>query len=216
MLWRPIRDTREVEASRGAARAGSQGESGECEAEVGAHDSGLTFEVQEHVAEAVVVDAQSGAQLGAGDGALGASESLQNEFVEVRCVGDGGSDRGVGVGRFVLVLELEVSGAAIWERDEAQLDGFFGGSGSVLEGESEYVCGASEVCPVIDPGMKVAGATQSLSELGAYALGHVMDQDDGERMRALQLTEISEEMGDFPGVIFVSCDRRDYVTADLQ
>ena len=113
-------------------------ESGEGETEFGAHDSALTFEVQEHVAEAIVVDAESGAQLCAGDGGLCASECVDDEFVEGRYVGSGRSVRGVGGVR--VVVELEVRCAAVGERDEAQLDRVLCGSGSVLEGESEFVC----------------------------------------------------------------------------
>jgi hypothetical protein len=69
----------------------------------------------------------------------------------------------------------------------------------MLEGELEAAplwAGASQIRSVIIPSMKVARPAQGLAEMGANGLSHVVDDDDGDVIAALQFAQEAEQGGD--------------------
>ena len=63
----------------------------------------------------------------------------------------------------------------------------------MFEGEEELVVFSDEVGVAIAESVKVAGATEGLSELCAVLFAHVMDEDDGHVELSLELSEEAEE-----------------------
>jgi hypothetical protein len=49
---------------------------------------------------------------------------------------------------------------------------------------------------MVGPGVEVAGASQGLSEMSAYGLAHMVDDDNGDVVTPLELAQIAEQCGD--------------------
>lgn len=169
----------------------------EREALRGADDAPLLLEVGEHVAEAVVADAEEAAELAAREGTSSAAQGVDDSVAE----SVGLRRRATGVAR---ADDLEMCAVAVVVRDETEVDGVLGGRGAMLEGEAECVGGAREVRAMIDPRMQIGTAAERLPEMRARAFGHMVDEENGDIVRALELAEVAEERGDFARVVFVA------------
>ena len=100
--------------------------------------------------------------------------------------------RGFGVD----AVGLEPTGLAV-STDEAEKQGLGSGSGAVLDGEAQALIGtADEVTGGVVPGVQIGATAQGLAEVAAGAFCHVVDEDDGEVVAAVELTEEAEEARD--------------------
>jgi hypothetical protein len=90
--------------------------------------------------------------------------------------------------------------------EEVDLDRFGCGSIAMLGAEEHAIATialGAEVEPRVDPGMEVTGSAQGLSGASRSILAHVMDDDDGEVVSALDLSQEREEFGDIAGKILI-------------
>ena len=93
-------------------------------------------------------------------------------------------------------------GDGIGALGEFEVEGGNGGSGTVLDGESELaavaeIAVAAQIKVGVAPGVELGGAAQGLT--GAHAGGAllgVVNDDDGEAVMALQLAQEGEQRGD--------------------
>jgi hypothetical protein len=102
------------------------------------------------------------------------------------------------------VHELEPGGGAVGSRAQPYFERFGCRGGAVLGLEEEALVVMAQIQGAVGPGVEVAGAAQGLPGIGGGVLSHVMDDDDGEVVSALELAQEGEELGDLAGVIFVS------------
>jgi hypothetical protein len=166
-----------------------------------ANDAPVACELGEESAERLVAQAERGAQrVARGDPADGVDGA--KDF----CVEHGGWG-----GRRVDGSEkLEMGGGCI-ACDQGHLEGIWGRGGAVFDGDGEVVFDASDVEGTVGPGMEVAGAPEALTCVGACGtiLSCVMGNDDGNIVRALELTEKGEKSRDLGGTVFVDAMKAD-------
>jgi hypothetical protein len=93
--------------------------------------------------------------------------------------------------------------ASVVITDEFDRDGVGSRGAAVLEGEQESVTLADEISGRIGPSVQVGAAAKRLTELGARALAHVVDDGDGGVVFALQMPQEAEQRGHFAGTVFV-------------
>ena len=80
---------------------------------------------------------------------------------------------------------------------EAEEQGFGGGSGAVLDGETQaLIVAAYEVASGVGPGVEIGAAPEGLAEVAAGAFGHVVNEGKGDVVAAIELPEEAEEAGD--------------------
>lgn len=159
-------------------------------------DDAVAFEPQERIAEALVVDAQRGSELSAGQRSSSRSKRVADLLSDGRwrwwC-------------DVILVrvrrscLEMSVSFIA----DECDADGIGRGRAAVFEGEHQAAATAHEIGRGVGPGMQVSAAAQGLSELGARAFTHVVNDCDRDGVLSLQLSKQAEQARDVRGAVLV-------------
>ena len=157
-------------------------------------DPTLVLELCEDGAKALVADAELSAQIGTG----------------ARAVDEGAEHVGgeVAVGCGVVVvdacdLEMQVTRGIVASEEEMKRLGC--GAGSVLDGEGQVVAFASEVERRVEPCMEVAGAAEGLAEDGTAAvLAGVMDDDDGQVVLSLQVSQVREQARDVARVVLIA------------
>lgn len=87
---------------------------------------------------------------------------------------------------------------------ESQEHGVGRDSGAVLDGETEALVGsAEEIASGVGPGVEVGAAAEGLAGVAARALGHVVDESDGEGVATVEFAEEAEQAGDVGGTVFV-------------
>jgi hypothetical protein len=87
---------------------------------------------------------------------------------------------------------------------EFERDGGDGGSGAVLDRESELIAVAAEIEVGVAPGMEFGGSARGLAGADvAGALLGVVDDDDGDAVAALQLAQIGEQRRDLAAGVLV-------------
>ena len=89
----------------------------------------------------------------------------------------------------------------------------------MLDGEGELVtiAGSARVEVAVAPGVQLGAASQGLAgtQMGG-AFSCVVHENDGGLVSALQTTQVVEKRRNFGGDVFVSCDRRRYVTGECR
>jgi hypothetical protein len=106
--------------------------------------------------------------------------------------------------------ELEAGAAGVVGGEE-QIERIGRGGGAVLDRDGELVLGATHVEGAVGPGVKIAGAAEALPSLGARGaiLAGVVDDENGDVVLALHLTQKGEEGGDIAGAVFVNAMKSD-------
>ena len=74
----------------------------------------------------------------------------------------------------------------------------------MFDGESELVVGLSQIEVRVAPCVQVSGAAQVLTGGLSVGLSGVVDEEDGQRVAALEGTQVSQQSGDFSGRVFVA------------
>ena len=74
----------------------------------------------------------------------------------------------------------------------------------MFDGESELIVGLSEVEVRVAPCVQVSGAAQVLTGELSVGLSGVVDEEDGQRMAALEGAQVSQQSGDLSGRVFVA------------
>ncbi len=140
---------------------------------------GLPIEVAERLTEALVVDAQWGAQFHAGQRPWGSDQEIDHAFGKrpvrwnsrIGALGPGFEDE---PGLRPVGLRGEPDAQRLWSRCSPMLGGELCGPGAQVE-------------RAVGPGVEVATASQRLAPVPVPSLSHVMDDDNGEVTCALQL-----------------------------
>ena len=154
------------------------------------------FKREQSVAEAGVVDPELLSESGSGDSARRVLEDLAH---------------GLGEGRWgmVVALDPEAERLAVGV-GEGQQEGIGRRCGAVLDGQAQALIGASdEVAGGVGPCMEVGAAAERLAGVPARAFGHVMDDDEGEVVAAVELAEEAEEAGHVGGTVLVEAVKAD-------
>lgn len=103
-----------------------------------------------------------------------------------------GQRRGHGLG----AVGCEPAGLSI-ATSEAEEQGFGGGSGAVLDGETQaLIVAAYEVASGVGPGVEIGAAPEGLAKVAAGAFGHVVNEDKGEVVAAVEFAQEPQEAGD--------------------
>lgn len=131
------------------------------------------------MSEALILDVEFAAELGAVEG-LGGAEGLEHGALE-----------GVGVVGTGVEIDLEVDGLGIVV-DESDVDGLGCGGGAVLHGQAQAVVLAAQVQGAVGEGPQISGAAQGLAVVRGGRFSGVVHDDDGEVAPALQVAETSE------------------------
>jgi len=162
---------------------------------VGAANPPGAFQVIEHVAQPVVVDAKGITQLSTGDWMSSAADGVQDPLLK----GQGGGD----LGRIARTTgcagrggNLQVRSSAVMAGHQTQLERVGGWGGAMFEREPEsfpFGARADEIGGMIGPGMEIAGASKGLSEMGTDGFAHVVDEDDGHVVPSLQLAQVAQQ-----------------------
>lgn len=164
-------------------------------------DGSCVGKTGECLAEAFVADAEACAEVGSREGSAGVREGFDHGVVERDVVAP------VAVGRaFVLTVfggrdnvEMDILVA-----DEHEADGLGRGGSAMLDGEQELCAASADEQQRVRPREEVAGAAEALSGLASRAvLARVVHDEDGDVMRALQLTQITEQRRDLTGIILI-------------
>lgn len=161
-----------------------------------AHGEVALLEGLQGVTEAGVVDTEPLTESGPGEGPVGVAQFVAYGFGEGWRLG-------------VVAIEEEAGGLVV-AAAEPQKHGIDGGSGAVLDGEAEALVGSTEeIASRVGPGVEVGAAPQGLAGVAARALGHVVDERDGEGVAAVELAEEAEQSGDVGGTVFVEAVESD-------
>jgi hypothetical protein len=162
----------------------------------GTADEAPLFKGAEGIAEAGVVDPELLSESGSGDSARRVLEGLAHGLGEGRRSG-------------VVALDLEAEWLALGV-SEGQQEGVGRRCLAVFDGQAQTLVGASdEVAGGVGPGVEVGAAAERLAGVPARALGHVMDDDEGEVMAAVELAEEAEEAGDIGRAVLVEAVKPD-------
>ena len=73
----------------------------------------------------------------------------------------------------------------------------------MLDGEAQLLTLVDEVAGRIGPGVQIGAAAQRQTGILPCALGHVVDEDDGDIMLTIELAQEAEQPGDVGGTVFV-------------
>ncbi len=73
----------------------------------------------------------------------------------------------------------------------------------MLDGEVQLLASVGEVAGGVGPGVQVGAAAQGLTGVLPCAFGHMMYEDDGDVMLAIELTQETQKAGDVGGTVFV-------------
>jgi len=147
------------------------------------NDKTTLFKGSEGVTEAGVVDAEALTESSPGQGVASAAEFVAQGLGQRRGRGDGA------IGCKAARLSISTG--------EAEHQGVGSRSGAVLDGETKaLIVAAKEVTCGVSPGVEIGAAPEGLTEVAAGAFGHVVDEDDGEVVAAVELPEEAEEAGD--------------------
>jgi len=88
--------------------------------------------------------------------------------------------------------------------NEAQQHRIVCRGGAVLDGEEQaLIVTADQIAGGVDPGVEVGAAPQSLAEVAAGALGHVMDEHDGELVTAVDVAQEAQQTGDIGRAVLI-------------
>ena len=148
------------------------------------------------VAEAGVVDPELLPESGSGDSARGVLKDLAHGL------GEGGWG-----GVVALDPEAQWLVTGVGEGEE---QGVGRRCCAVLHGQAQALIGASdEVTGRVGPGVEIGAAAERLAGVPARALGHVVDDDEGEVVAAVELAEEAEEAGDVGSAVFVEAVKPD-------
>jgi hypothetical protein len=109
--------------------------------------------------------------------------------------------RGSGLG--VSTDDRKMGLRSIGGGEEADFNGFGSGSIAMLGSEEHAIALRSEIQSGVDPSMEVTGSAQGLPGPSGSVLAHVMNDDDGEVVSTLALSQEREEVGDIAGQILV-------------
>ena len=165
-------------------------------------ENALAAECGETAVEGGVADPAEGTKLCDGEGSGGVGDSGSDAVIE-RPGGGGGGIGAVGDGQ-----GKRISIGSQGERDRVRR-----WSAAMLDGESEMIAATAQKEIGIAPSVELGGAAESLAVTeAAGALLGVVDDDDGELMVALEMTEEGEQGSDLGGRILILCDHHGYVT----
>lgn len=160
----------------------------------------------EGLAEALVAYAKLGAELGTAERYAGRGEFVDQEAVEiVRRIVERVRGR-------VAVEDGEVNGCiGVITGDEAKTDGIGSSGSTMLDREDERVLLATDVEVGIAPSVEVAAAAQGetgLASRGAI-LTCMMHDENGDIELPLKRPQVTEQEGDFAGIVLVDAMQAD-------
>lgn len=159
-----------------------------------AGEQAVASEAGKEGTEALVADAEGGAQVVAGDAVWRSVEQIEEARAEI---GESG------LGSVTRVDDVEAHGSVV-EAHESEVERLRSWGGAVLDGEGQVIAEATEVEGAVGPGVEVPRSAEGLAGVCAEtAFLGVMDDDDGDIVLALHLTQECEESGDFTGAILV-------------
>jgi hypothetical protein len=154
----------------------------------------LPLEFLKSGAQALVVEAEVCAQLGAREGPCGR---------ELREDGVVGGVSGIDGGAGFAIGDFEVCAGSVWARDEADGERLDGLVEAVLQGELQGVGTAGEVGVAVTPGVEVTRPAEGLSLGATSVLPDVVDEDDGEVVVSLEQAR-SPSSPDVGGAVLVA------------
>jgi hypothetical protein len=161
-----------------------------------AHDEPALFEGVERLPETRVVDAELLAEGRPGARLAGFAEFGAHLFGEWDGLG-------------IVSMDLESQGFAV-ATGETEEQGLGCGRGAVLDREPESLLGpAQEVAGGVGPGVEVRAAPERLAEVLASPFTHVVDDDEGEIVAAVELAQEAEQGRDFGGAVLVDAVQAD-------
>jgi hypothetical protein len=73
----------------------------------------------------------------------------------------------------------------------------------MLDREGDSLVLAEEIGIAVAPGVKIGAAPERLARAGVIAFGDVMDEDDGEVVSPLEVSEVTEKAGDLDGAVLI-------------
>lgn len=116
---------------------------------------------------------------------------------------------GEGEGGRLGANRLEMRSGAIGVGREAQVDGLGSRGRAMLESQAKPVAMTSEIRIVVPERVQVARSTEGLSEMGADAFSHVVDEENRDGVSSLRLAQKAEERGDIGTAVFVQTMKPD-------
>lgn len=148
------------------------------------------FQGLEGLAQTCIVNAELCAQGGSGEGLRCTLQFGAYGFGQRRRCG-------IGAAQFKAAGLVRATGQSHQHR-------FRRGCGPVLDAESQMpIAAANEVAGRVGPGVEVGTATQGLPGVPVRTLRHVVDQDKGEMVAAIELAQESEQPRDICGAVLV-------------
>ncbi|MBA7547255.1 hypothetical protein ES705_39663 [subsurface metagenome] len=74
----------------------------------------------------------------------------------------------------------------------------------MLDGEAQaFIITADQIAGGVDPGVEVGAAPQRLAEVAAGALGHVVDEHDGDLVTAVDVAQEAQHTGDISRAVLI-------------